>query len=841
MDRSLFKCAVADSEDPTPGYIYREMALWTLKDHNTQMKLIDALFDKLRPQASAHVLCKVLRIIKAMCEMGHSDFQREMQKNTRTEVIKTFANYRGKPDAKHGNSLNEKVRQAAREAMEAAFMRRVEERVMIEEGYGNSGEGAMGRTSFTTGNVATATMVGGSMGVYSGNIAPMPMTNKWAEHMANQAESANRSKTSRVLLSLAEKAKSGFALLHKADPSMAYKSVKDQLYESALKLGTTGASMTSSSEVNAGGFQPPDLGVSVSIPQPVGSISSGFQFDDQVEKREGNTTSREAYSENLHHQLQLTPLQASVQRLCLAKSTPQRVELHAFVEQCNKLGAEMAQEHGMRGEKETMEETWEELAGALDAQLAQKHPWQRRLNALVALEAILRPHVDDAESAAAMRQGVMRYFLENPEDVQRNVFVVQATLRERAQRVLRLLGLPEGDVDGGASALSMATKGEQLQSVGNGMHAFSWAAPISIAELSANGGEGEKDKMVNMSGMSLRANHRGAKNKTTLRRRAPMSLHEEPQEKTDAFAGGSESHVSGHGKAASSFGLLAQSLARSSNSKNSESVGKGSMLDDLFGAPATENSAAVLSVSTAAAPSHACTTAGSVDTHNGNITAFDFLLSGKPWEAAWITTSPQHQPDEEPASASLPKQDNPTTIATSTSALRPQSPLLDAASAAGESRMNHESSHGAFSDNGIPFLATTSSSAPAAHNSLSTVVLEMQQQLQALMSNEQGKPNPDQLAQLQSLMAQQQQLMTFLSQQQQLLQQQHPQEAWVGPSSGRGCTSNVDSAPLHTHFAMGAAPSSTSAMVSHTFAQMQEELMAQLAAEPPGGREYVLQ
>ncbi|ESL09246.1 hypothetical protein TRSC58_03037 [Trypanosoma rangeli SC58] len=834
MDRSLFKCAVADSEDPTPGYIYREMALWTLKDHNTQMKLIDALFDKLRPQASAHVLCKVLRIIKAMCEMGHSDFQREMQKNTRTEVIKTFATYRGKPDAKHGNSLNEKVRQAAREAMEAIFMHRVEERVMIEEGYGNSGETAMGRRSLTAGNVVTATMVGGSMGVYSSNIAPMPMTNKWAEHMANQAEDANRSKTSRMLSSLAEKAKSGFALLHKAEPSVGYKSAKDQLYESALRLGTTSASMASSSEVDAGCFQPPNLGVSVPIPQSMGTRSSGFQFDDQVGKREDNTTSREAYSENSHHQLQLTPLQASVQRLCQTKSTPQRVELHAFVEQCNKLGAEMVQEQSMRGEKDALGEPWEELAGALDAQLAQKHPWQRRLNALVALEAILRPHVDDAESAAAMRQGVMRYFLENPEDVQRNVFVVQATLRERAQRVLRLLGLPEGDVDGGASALSLVTKGEQLQSAGNGLHAFSWAAPISISEASSNGGEGEKDKMANMRGMSLRVSHRSAKNKTTLRRRAPMSLHEEPQENTDAISGGSKSHASGLGKAPSSFGLLTASLATSCSGNNSGTVGKRSMLDDLFGAPTTENSAPALSFSTAAAPSHACITAGSVDTHNGNSTAFDLLLSGKPWEAAQITSSLQHQPGEEPASASLPKQEDiPTTPATSTSALRLQSLLFDAAPAVGESRMKHENSRGVFSDNGFSFHAATSSSAPDVHNSLSTVLLEMQQQLQTLKSNVQSKPNPDQLAQLQSLMARQQQLMTLLSQQQQQPQPQ-PQEAWAGPSSGHECTSNVDSAPLHTHFAMGAAPSSTPTMVSHTFAQMQKELMAQLAAGTSG-------
>ncbi|PWV18305.1 hypothetical protein C3747_14g214 [Trypanosoma cruzi] len=845
MDRSLFKRAVVDSEEPTPGYIYREMAQWTFKDYNTQMKFIDALFDKLKPNTGVHALYKVLRIIKTMCETGHSDFQRELKKNSRTETLKTFANYRGKPDLKYGDSLNEKVRQSAREAIEAIFTNRKEGQ-QIEMGYGNNGNGkgstTTGQSSFTTGYAVTRGMVERPMGMYGGNIAPMPMTNKWAEHMAKQMMDANTSKTRRVLSSLSEKAKSGFGLLYNTEPNMMYKSAKDQLYENALRLSTTGASVVSSSEVDAGGFQPVELGTNVPFPLSRGSGSGDFKFVENVQKDEEKPTSSEKNEGNSHSQFllpqqQLTPFQATVQRLCQMKSTPQRVELHAFVEECRRIGTEMIQGRGAYEEKGELEECWEELAEALDSQLAQKHPWQRRLNALVALEALLQPHVDDAETAATMRQGVLRYFLENPEDVQRNVFVVQATLRERAQRVLGILGLPGTDVSGGAfvapstggaSTLLPFTEAQQFKSEGSTTQSFLWSAPVSTVKTTAAESEVAGSAMANMSGMSVRVGHRSAKDKTKLRKRAPMSLHEESQKSTDENSFVDNSHTGNMGKEASSFGFLKASPVMSSNGNGHKTAGAGNALDDLFGGPATDKSTTALEFYRTKTPplSHAFTDTGTVNTQNSNATAFDFLMEDRPRDAAQFTSPPIQQQQREPSFPFLAKQDAPTAHTNSTSAERPLSPLFGATSTAGESGMVQSERGGIVLPNDFSALSLPLSSAD--NNSLPAMLLETQQQLQAFMSNMQNNPNPERLSQLQLLLAQQQQLMALYSQQQQ--QEQHG--PWIASSSDPACSFNMDSTPLHTHFAMGMSPSSASlsTIKPNTFAKIQEEMMAKLAA-----------
>ncbi|EKF32801.1 hypothetical protein MOQ_003343 [Trypanosoma cruzi marinkellei] len=844
MDRSLFKRAVVDNEEPTPGYIYREMAQWTFKDYNTQMKFIDALFDKLKSNTGVHALYKVLRIIKTMCETGHSDFQRELKKNSRTEILKTFANYRGKPDLKYGDSLNEKVRQSAREAIEAIFTHRKEGQ-QIEMGYGNNGNGngntTMGQSSFTTGYAVKGETGERPMGMYGGNIAPMPMTNKWAEHMAKQMMDANTSKARRVLSSLSEKAKSGFGLLYNTEPNMRYRSAKDQLYENALRLSTTGPSVVTSSQVDAGGFQPVELSTNVPFPLSKESGSGDFKFVEEFQKNEEKPTPCETNEGNssssfLPLQQQLTPFQATVQRLCQMKGTPQRVELHTFVEECRRIGMEMMQGRGTYGEKGESEECWEELAEALDSQLAQKHPWQRRLNALVALEALLQPHVDDAETAATMRKGVMCYFLENPEDVQRNVFVVQATLRERAQRVLGLLGLPGTEVSGGAvvapntagaSTLSPLTEAQQFKSEGSTTQSFLWSAPVSTVKTTAAESEVAGSAMANMSGMSVRVGHRGAKDKTTLRKRAPMSLHEESQKSTDKNYLGGSSRAGNMGKEASSFGFLTTSPVMSSNGNGHKTAGAGNTLDDLFGEPATDKTTTDFEFYTTKPPplSHAFTETGTVDTQNSNATAFDFLMKDQPRDAAQFTSPPEQKQQHEPSFPFIAKQEAPAAHRTSASAERPLSPLFGATSASRESGMVQRERGGIVSPNdfSVPSLPLSS----ADNNSLPAMLLETQQQLQALMSNMQGSSNPERIAQLQLLLAQQQQLMALYSQQ----QQQEQQGPWIASSSDPAFSFNVDSAPLHSHFAMGVGPSSTSLsnIKSNTFAKIQEEMMAKLA------------
>jgi hypothetical protein len=68
MDKSVLKKALADSEEPTPGYLFRDIAKMTFVDANTQDKLVQYLFEKLDVKSSVHVLAKTLNVIKHLCK-----------------------------------------------------------------------------------------------------------------------------------------------------------------------------------------------------------------------------------------------------------------------------------------------------------------------------------------------------------------------------------------------------------------------------------------------------------------------------------------------------------------------------------------------------------------------------------------------------------------------------------------------------------------------------------------------------------------------------------------------------------------------------------------------------
>jgi hypothetical protein len=132
------------------------------------------------------------------------------------------------------------------------------------------------------------------------------------------------------------------------------------------------------------------------------------------------------------------------------------------------------------------------LAEAIDKRLALKFPWGERLNIMTCLEHLLRnadmllseaerekliaakKAAEAAEAAAAgdskrakksvammshlqymqhlcsegeedeySAASILAYFNENPEDVQRNIHVVQSSLKEKSKKVLAILGIPE--------------------------------------------------------------------------------------------------------------------------------------------------------------------------------------------------------------------------------------------------------------------------------------------------------------------------------------------------------------------------------------------------------------
>jgi hypothetical protein len=118
MDKSLCAKATADSEQPTPGYMFNEIGRITHASVDACRQLEDYLMKRLT-HASVHVKLKSLRVIKHCCQHGHLTFRRDMQGKTAT--IKEMMQYRGAPDALNGDTFNRAVRDTAQDVMNAIF------------------------------------------------------------------------------------------------------------------------------------------------------------------------------------------------------------------------------------------------------------------------------------------------------------------------------------------------------------------------------------------------------------------------------------------------------------------------------------------------------------------------------------------------------------------------------------------------------------------------------------------------------------------------------------------------------------------------------------------------
>ena len=392
MDKSLLKRAMEDTEEPTPGYMFRDIAQWTFIDHATQMKLIGLLLEKLKPSStSVHVLAKVLRIIKILCETGHVDFQKEMQRHS--DDLKNFAAYRGgKQDPKYGDKLNEKVRTAAKEAIDAAFThRRVETKFQVQaQGHGSDATFKEDKPTFTTGMVAPVVSTGDQ------RIAVMPTANKWAEHMA---KGGAQSDVSFFVKDIKEAATTGFGLWREN-----VKTNEQRMNETLNDHGE---------------FKPIEINNGFGISN--NANNSAWKFSEEGPNGGGCD---DADLPPISTAKILTPFQKEVERIAFLKNTPQRVELTQFLALCAEIGKANGND-------------FDELGPAMDEHLSQKYPWQNRLNVMSVLEHLLRNNLSPSLSA---------YFTENPEDVHRNIHVVQSSLKEKSQKVLKLLGVPERTV-----------------------------------------------------------------------------------------------------------------------------------------------------------------------------------------------------------------------------------------------------------------------------------------------------------------------------------------------------------------------------------------------------------
>jgi hypothetical protein len=120
MDKNILSKATAATEEPTSGWMYHAIAKMTKESPTTCDNIVNWLLNRLNDN-NLHTKKKVLIVIKNVAQQGDAEFARTLTK--KTENIKSYASFRGPPDPLHGDALNQAIRIAAQQAVEAIFER----------------------------------------------------------------------------------------------------------------------------------------------------------------------------------------------------------------------------------------------------------------------------------------------------------------------------------------------------------------------------------------------------------------------------------------------------------------------------------------------------------------------------------------------------------------------------------------------------------------------------------------------------------------------------------------------------------------------------------------------
>jgi len=119
MDRSLLNKATRADDDPTPGYLYNELAAMTFVSPTVCADLFDALLKKLQ-RGDSNVKLKTLKIIKHVSEKGRPEFRRLAQR--KADVIRGYTGYRGPPHPLRGDAPSKTVREEADACLKTIFL-----------------------------------------------------------------------------------------------------------------------------------------------------------------------------------------------------------------------------------------------------------------------------------------------------------------------------------------------------------------------------------------------------------------------------------------------------------------------------------------------------------------------------------------------------------------------------------------------------------------------------------------------------------------------------------------------------------------------------------------------
>ena len=432
MNKGLLKKATTNTPEPTPGHYYRDITLMTFADGKVCQKVCSFLMDRLNGAGATqvHQIIKSLKVIKHCAGSGHQDFQKYFQRQV--DDLKTYSTWRGAIDPIHGNAFNDEIKQTARDAIEACFKERIANKQTNPISGQGGGEVVKEEDPFhsTDGVSHQAFGNGSGMGSASGKSR---FQEEWEK---SHGISTTQTTSDTYLGQLVSAAGKGFGLFNTAGAGDHQQMMNQFENQQGAYISV---------DLNMGEDSKPTFGLpNQNNNTATGEVEPPTQSFSQLMGEEKGPKLNIA-----DEKISLDAGQKLADTYVLLKSVG-RVQL-------NKLGREM---------KTLTQEERESTCMRLDEKLQQRVPWQQRLIALHCIESLAEQKQED----------ILEYFKESPEDIYKNLDVVQESVKERAKKCLTALGL--GLTRAAAKAAQSVIEYEETPQLFQSSNSFN--APVSV-------------------------------------------------------------------------------------------------------------------------------------------------------------------------------------------------------------------------------------------------------------------------------------------------------------------------------------------------------------------------
>jgi hypothetical protein len=176
MDRQLLARATEGTDAPTPGYMYVDLAKSATSNPNAAQEMATYLIKRLSSKQNPNIKWKCCKVLAKLCEqVPRNQFRRCLSNNPAgTAAIKEALAYRGVPDALTGDAPNERVRAAAKEALDAVYAETTSSEQAMGSG-GNFQQGGGISSSYAPSPYANSGGGGGGQGGGGGGGGPRRM------------------------------------------------------------------------------------------------------------------------------------------------------------------------------------------------------------------------------------------------------------------------------------------------------------------------------------------------------------------------------------------------------------------------------------------------------------------------------------------------------------------------------------------------------------------------------------------------------------------------------------------------------------------------------------------